>query len=287
MAYHSPNVNLGASNILDGGPLRPQPGWYLQEFLQGSTTNRFLDSKGNVLGNPSPTHHTLVLVNNLIYQSPIKILNANLGFSSILPVKLYSKVSQNYLDIRDSGAGFGDLGVGIFLQWTAMNQKHYPKFIHRLEFDAYSPTGKYDGPIQDINPSNGYGYMNGYWSATLFLTPNFAVSNRFTYAWSQENRSTHIKSGSLYTNNFSLEYQAAKELWVGPVGYYLRKFKNDTLNGITIPDSCEQVLGIGPGILYSPTKNLHLFSYLYFENNVKNRPQETRVIARLLYYLGR
>ena len=46
----------------------------------------------------------------------------------------------------------------------------------------------------------------------------------------------------------------------------------------------EQVLGIGPGALWSFSQDSHLFFNMYFETSVKNRPEGERFILRYVHH---
>jgi hypothetical protein len=75
-----------------------------------------------------------------------------------------------------------------------------------------------------------------------------------------------------------------KQLRIGINGYYLKQFTNSEVDGHGIPDSREQVLGIGPGMLYSFSQNDHVFFNTYFETAAENRTEGTRVILRWTHH---
>jgi anthranilate 1,2-dioxygenase (deaminating, decarboxylating) large subunit len=56
------------------------------------------------------------------------------------------------------------------------------------------------------------------------------------------------------------------------------------VNGKEIDDSAEQVLGIGPGALYSFSQNDHIFCNLYFETLTENRPEGWRAVLRWVHH---
>ncbi len=283
-AYHQPLVDLGYHNILDGGPLRIASGWYLEGFPQYYRADKFLNSEGGNLGGiPSPILNISDMVVELFYQSNQTVLfNGKWGFSATLPVTFYSHIEKNHLGITDSGAGFGDLFLGLTLQWETIKIDERPILTHRIAFDASFPSGKFEAK-KSINPGNGIYFINPYWAATLYFTPKWSASWRFRYLWNAENSKTHIQAGDAIHFNYSLQYEAVEKFWLAVVGYFLQQLKLDQLNGAIMPKSLERVFAIGPGALYSVSKDLFLFGYLYFETDVRNRPKGINFISRFLY----
>ena len=86
--------------------------------------------------------------------------------------------------------------------------------------------------------------------------------------------------------NFTTEYEIRPHFWIGINGYFLHQLKNNKLNGIEVPHSREQVLGIGPGFLYATSYryDLVLFGNLYIECKVRNRPQGITAVLHFFKY---
>lgn len=281
--YGLPGLNLGFTNILDGGPVRPKPGMYWQQFLQYYTTQRFLDHEGKPLrGFPSPRFRQITTVSQFVYQGKrVLPLNGMPGFAFLLPLVLYSKVDKNLLDIQSSGSGFGNLGLGIFTQWLPIMHKGRHLFIHRLEFDFWTPLGKNKLPKKQINPSSTFFYCGPYWAATLYLSHKWNLSWRLQYIWNAQNEKIDFRAGDVMFLNYSLAYEICPNLYFGAVGYAMGQLHNNRANGQTIANSKERVVGAGPGIAYFYTPDLIFFSYLYLENAARNRTQGTSFIARV------
>ena len=142
--YGLPGLALGYTNILDGGPVRPYPGIYYQQWMQYYTTQRFLNNKGKPLGGlPSPRFRGLVVVPEFIYQFAYQgPLGGMPGVMLAVPFTLVSKIEKNALNIESSGAGVGNLYMGVYTQWSAIHLKDRPFFIHRFELNASIPMGK-------------------------------------------------------------------------------------------------------------------------------------------------
>jgi hypothetical protein len=280
--YNLPAVNLGGTNFLDGGPLRPLPGWYLGESGKYYYSNRLIDNKGNQLGNvKSPSINAFDINTGLVFQSNrTSIFGAKWGFSAVLPVAVIIDISKNPLGIQSAGGGLGDLAGGAFLQWeTLMRKNGDPLFVHRIEFDVSFPTGKTSG--DKVSPGNGLYFIDPYWSATLYFSRHLALSWRLHYLWNSKNKRA-LQPGTAVHANFDMEYEIAKNLWVGLAGYWLQQLTDDRLGHIKIPGRREQVVGLGPGILHRFSKKFYIASTLYFETSVRNRPQGMSFIMRML-----
>jgi len=285
-SYDLPFINLGFSNILDGGPIRPTHGWYLFQYINYYGADKFLDKDGCLLGGvPSPKTTTWAGITNLTYQTEsAPILWAKTGISVGVPYVFSSTVSKNNaLGFKDSGAGFGDFYAGTFLQWDPIFYKDRPLFVTRLELNVSFPTGKYKRGIF-INPGNGFYFINPYWAATFYFTQKCAASWRLQYAWSSINKKTCIQAGQAIFMNFDLEYEIFNNFWLGPVGYFLQQITDSKVNGVSTPGRKEHIVAIGPGALYERNNDLYFFGYLYFELDAKNRTQGISAIARLVYH---
>lgn len=282
--YGVPPLNLGGSNILDGGPLRPKAGFYWLQYLTYYTTNKFLDANGNCLGNiPSPHFDYLATAFQFIYFADKKLVaNGNWGVAAAIPVVLSTKITANSLGITNSGAGIGNLILGGFLQWDPIKIKERPIFVHRFEIDIAFPSGKNEEPFFLINPATNFFYFNVYWAATLYFTPQWAISWRLNYLWCNPNKRTNIKTGDTFYMSYSMEYNVAPNVFAAINGYFLQQLKNNSFCGIEMANGRERVLGIGPGIAAFLPKNFILLGHFYGELLARNRTQGLRAVLRLI-----
>lgn len=282
--YGLPGLGLGYTNLLDGGPVRPYPGIYWQQWLQYYTTKRFLNNEGKPLGGvPSPRFRTLIAAGEFVYQFNYEFgLGGMPGVVAAIPLVLYSKAEKNALGIESSGAGFGNLVVGAFIQWPAIMRNGRPLFIHRLEFDMAIPAGKNKLPRKTINPNNTFFYCGPDWSATLYLSRKWNISWSLSYVWNAKNEKIDFQAGDAFYCNYSLAYEAYPKLYIGAIGYALQQIHNNRAGGITVPQSKERVFGTGPGVLYFFPDDLEFFVYLYLETGVRNRTQGTNFILRVV-----
>lgn len=283
IGYHLPSINLGQTNILDGGPLIPIPGWYWRPYFVYYHAHKFTDGCGNLLGGmPSPRFNVCTILTQFLYQSEVKIFNGNLGLNLFLPTVISSNVECNNLGIASSGSGLGDFLMGTFLQWEPITIKDEVTFTTRLAFDVSFPSGKNDQPCKAINPGNNFYFINPFWAATFHFTKDWAISWRLHYLWNSTNRTTQIQAGQAVHMNYDMEYQVLPKFWIGLTGYFLQQLNDSKLCGIDIPQSRERIVGTGFGALYTTPKEYRLLSYLYFEALAKNRPQGIRFVFRLI-----
>jgi hypothetical protein len=277
--YFLPPVNLGATNFLDGGPLRPQPGWYWTQFEQYYYADTYLDVHGKKF-NQFPTFNNLSMLTAVAYQfKPSETANFQIGFSAALPIILYSKVGHNSLNLvpdintlSSSGSGIADMILGAYVQFDAITYRGRPIFVQRLEFDTYFPTGKYD-TTQLINPGYNMFYIDPYWSFTFYILPKLATSWRIFYLHCGEDHTAKLKPGNAIHFNYTLEGEALPNVWMGINGYFLQQIKNSKINDIEVPHSKEQLFATGFGALYEMTPDDNFFFNLYFECEAKNRPR--------------
>lgn len=293
-AYDLPAVNLGATSFMDGGP-PAGPGLYVSEYLQYYTSKQFTDYKGNNLlpSNANEDLDVWVSLTQVIYQSDQAVLfGGKWGLNLIVPVVSFDLDYGNKGPYpEDNGSGLGDLTVGPFLQWDPIMGANGPIFMHRVEFQLLLPTGKYDSD-KELNPGSNFFSFNPYWAATLFLTPQWTVSTRIHYLYNFKNNDPNrafpdagdTQAGQAAHANFATSYGVLPNLRLGINGYYLKQFTDLEVDGNSIKDTREQVFGIGPGLLWTISKDAFLFFNVYFETLAENRPEGERYNLRFVYH---
>ena len=236
IAYDQPFINLGFSNMLDGGPVRPTYGWYIYQIEQYYGAHKFLNAQGAPIDCvPSPKTTVWDAVTSITYQTESSpILGAQTGLSVGIPYVFSSVISKNTLDLLDSGKGFGDLLVGTFLQWPPLMYKNRGLLVTRLELDVSFPTGK-NKAYAIFNPGNGLFFINPYWAGTFYFTKKCAASWRLQYVWSSINKNTTIQPGQAIFMNYDLEYEIIPHFWVGAVGYFLQQITDSKVAGVLTP----------------------------------------------------
>lgn len=283
-SYGLPALNLGKTNILDGGPIRPNPGFYVQQYNNFYNAHKWLDHKGDLLGCiSSPKIKIWSMVTQVIYQSRKKwFLEGVPGLSVVIPYTLYSSIEKNGLDITNAGSGIGNITFGPYTQWSAVFFKERPFFIHRLSFDIGFPAITNKLPKKNVNPGVSFFYLIPSWSATLFATEKLALSWRLSYIWCDQNRKIDRKTGDALLFNYSIEYPFLRQWYLAVVGYYLQQLSLNKELGKNVPHSKERVCGLGAGSAYFFSQDLIFFTYLYGEFGVQNRTQGTSFVLRLV-----
>lgn len=286
-----PSVNLGFTSFLDGGP-PAGPGFYFQEYVQYYSAGTFRDQHGDKI----PLLGSLdawVSLNQFIYQSDQPILfGGKWGLDVIIPL-VSLDVHPGAIPVLSARSGLGDILVGPFIQWDPIMGANGPIFMHRIELQNLVPSGEYHND-RVLNPGSNFYSFNPYWAGTVFLKPEWTASWRLHYLWNAKNGDPNkllfptaddTQAGQAVHLNFASEYEVLpKQFRVGVNGYYLKQITNAQIDGHGVPNSREQVLGIGPGALYSLSQNDHFFFNAYFENQAENRPEGVRVTARWTHH---
>lgn len=287
--YDLPAVNLGLTSFLDGGP-PAGPGFYYTHYLEYYHATTLRGTGGQDLlpkaAFPNPKMDAWVSASQIIAQCPKKlVLGAQPGLDLIIPVM---DLGISGTPLRANHRKLGDILIGPFLQWEPIMGKNGPIFMHRIELQCILPTGDYDSHYQ-INPGANFFSFNPYWSGTLFITPKLTLSTRVHYLWNDANDDVQgandLQAGQAVHLNFATEYEViAKRLRLGFNGYYLNQFTDTKINGVSVPNRREEVVGLGPGLLFSINQNNHLFFNAYFETGAENRTEGMRFLLRFVHH---
>jgi len=294
-AYDLPALNLGFTSFVDGG-LPSGTGLYVVQYLQNWSSDDFKDANGNNLLPPSAGEDldAWISLTQIIYQSDSELMfGGKWGIDVIIP---YVMLDLNYSNSGpfpvDNGSGIGDIWIGPYLQWDPIMGAGGPKFVQRVEFQFIFPTGKYDRN-RELNPGSNFFSFNPYWSGTLFINQKLTASARIHYLWNAKNDEPNrgfagagkTQAGQAINANFAMDYTMVPNRFkVGINGYYLKQISDTKMDGNCVPGRKEQVLGIGPGFLYSFSQDAHLFFNSYYETAAENRPEGTRINFRFVYH---
>ncbi|MBF0376167.1 MAG: transporter [Desulfamplus sp.] len=301
-AYDLPSVNLGFTSFLDGGP-PAGPGIYFSQYIQSYSSEELKNQNGdNAL--PPVSKESLnawIGLTQFLYQSDKELFaGGKWGLDVIVPVVMLDMDyrTNNPAFPQDDGGGMGDILVGPYLQWDPIMGKNGPIFMHRVEFQMIFPTGEYDGD-KELNSGSGFFSFNPYWAGTLFITPKMTASTRLHYLWNGENdepnrkytdpitglRADNTRAGQAFHANFAIDYEVIpKTMRLGINGYYLKQISDTQMSGNDVEDSREQVMGIGPGMVYHFSQNDHLFFNAYFESSAENRTEGDRFNLRWVHH---
>jgi anthranilate 1,2-dioxygenase (deaminating, decarboxylating) large subunit len=287
-AYYQPNINLGFTSFLDGGP-PAGPGHYISEYLQYYTADDFKD------GPPVDNEVDVwILMNQYIYQSDQAVLfGGKWGLNLMVPIVSLDVDSPI---LNDNGTGLGDLLVGPYIQWDPIMGANGPIMLNRIEFQTIWPTGDYDDD-KSLNQGSNHFSFNPYWAATVFLGPKATVSWRLHYLWNDENdefrggskfgkspEDMDLEPGQAVHANFTAAYEVLpKQLRLGINGYFFDQITDTKLDGDDIDDD-EKVFAIGPGLAYHFSQDTHLFVNAYFESGAEYRPEGERYNMRFVHH---
>lgn len=296
-AYDLPALNLGFTSFLDGAP-PAGPGWYVQQYVQFYRSGRLKDADGDDLRLPTPRGlekaevDVNIGITQLTFQSDQELaFGGKWGMNLMLPYAAFDLEPEDNFALSANSANLGDLLIGPYLQWDPIMGPNGPRFVQRVELQMLLPTGAYDED-HALNPGSNFFSFNPYWAATAFLMPKWTLSWRLHYLWNAENTEPYrplgadnAQAGQAVHLNFASEYEVLpNRLRIGINGYYLKQFTDSKLNGHDLSGSKEQVLGIGPGLVYHFSKHDHVFLNAYWETCAENRPEGSRMNLRYVHH---
>ncbi len=290
-AYDLPVVNLGLTSFLDGG-LPAGSGWYLQQYFQHYSADHLRDRNGDRIGLPKTELEYQVAVTQLSYLSDLRLGNASLGLNAVLPIVTRMDVDDGLNNAAlKAQSGMGDLLVGPFIQFDPIMGPDGPRFVHRIELQVNLPTGEYSDK-RDINPGNNAVSFNPYWAATYWFNPKWSASVRAHYLYNLRNDDpsyafgdvSDIQAGQALHANVATEYAVTPQLRLGLNGYWLKQISDTRIDGHEVSGRREKVWAIGPGAMYSFSQEDHLVVNAYFEQDVENRPDGSRLQVRYIHH---
>ncbi|APP76231.1 hypothetical protein BJD12_14490 [Xanthomonas vesicatoria ATCC 35937] len=204
-----------------------------------------------------------------------------LGINTLLPlVNLDASFGRNSIaNLRDNGAGVGDLTFGPYLQMLPVMRDGRPVFSQRFEFNAVAPIGKFDRD-RDLNQGAGYWSLIPNYAVTVLPTPNWEISARLNYVYNfRSERRPNLPGGFAFRNgqagdagwiNLATSWEVVPDVRFGINAYYLTQFRDNRTNGQRVPDSRQRVFYAGPGGVWRFDANNILFANLYLPVEVRN-----------------
>ncbi len=280
-----PPTNLGLASVYDGLAAKA-PVLVFQGFVQAFQTRAYYDAGGNKTPSDLKLNSVLVM-NQFLYLSTVKVLGGNLGFTVLVPIVQISASSVTGAAPTTNPGVIGDPIGGTAIQWT--DKKLFGKsFSHRLEFDVSVPLGNFDSRY-NINPSAHLWSYELYHAFTIFLDKKISISSRNEFNYNTRIMGSGAEPGAYYNGSYSIDYSIWPSIKIEAVAYYLKQFVQDSYDGnhhyfqdrYGISDTKERVLGYGPGLVYFSPIGVLLEGKVFFEADGQNRFVGTRTSLRL------
>jgi hypothetical protein len=271
-----PAINLGDTSFLDG---IANPGWVVELIGQGVNDNKTADNTGQVLPESTDVNSGAALA-HIAWLAHARYLGAWYGAEVVL--------STAYVDTGGHGVGngLGNVTVGpVILQWPKHSLFGMPIY-QRAVLDIDAPTGSYSR-YANVNIGNNAWDVQPYYAVTLFPIKKLETSWRVHYLWNGTNTDPPISQGDHSTQagqaihfNATAAYEIVKNVYVGANGYYLKQITDARVNGLPLPNSKEQIGGIGPGLVVNKNK---WFYYIngYHEIGAQNMPEGNKLVLRV------
>jgi hypothetical protein len=273
-----PTVNLGDTNFEDafGGP-----GWLLQEFPVTNVASELKDSHGKTIpGRNRVTAYSTTT--HVAFVSKKRVLGGWLSGEVLQPLVDLDVHLANGTSSRVRG--FADLEVGTGLQW-APRKIGEGVLAHRAVLDVGLPTGTYSDR-RPVNIGNHFVVVNPYY-ALSYERKKVEFSARLHYLWNSTNGDPflgfgirNMQPGQAFHMNYATSYELWKNVRIGFNGYWLQQVTDHQINGISLPNSRESTVGLGPGIQLSG-RGLWFRLNGYIETDVHNRPSGIMVTFRI------
>ena len=273
-----PAVNLGDSNFEDGFAGQ---GWLFEEFPEANVASALKDSNGNTV--PGSNRVTAYITNtHVAFVSNKRVLAGLLAGEVLQPLADLDVQLANGPSSRVRG--FGDLDFGPGIQWT-------PKKIgegilaQRFVFIVSVPTGTYSDK-RAVNIGNHFVFVNPYYAIT-YERKKVEASARVHYLWNSANSDPFVgldirtmRPGQAFHVNYATSYEVLKNVRIGFNGYWLQQLTDDRINKLTVPQSRERTVGLGPGLQLSG-RDIWFRLNAYMETDVRNRPSGIKVTFRI------
>jgi len=211
----------------------PPPGTYYLGYMVNYSIDQF---KAPGSSNDLPGHNTgtvTALANRLVWISPYKVLGADYGIETIVPV-LNKSLTINAAGISESKTGIGDIYLGpLVLGW------------HGGNWDAVAAAGFW---LDNADSDSPAAVGNGYRSTMLTggATFYFDAAKTITASALMRFETNSKKDGFKPGNQISLEWGIAKNLGavqVGVVGYDQMQTSDDSGPGASSSKYSRHAIG--------------------------------------------
>jgi hypothetical protein len=212
----------------------PPPGLYYLGYMANYNAEQF-KAPGSSTAIPGDNKATIfALANRLAWISSNKVLGADFGMETIVPVQSTS-LTLNTVGLADTQSGFGDIYLGpVVLGW------------HGANWDAVGAAGfwlKSANSSSPASPGKGFASTMLTGGATYYFDANKTISGSALLRYEiNDSKSNGFKPG----DQISLEWGVARMLGsvqVGLVGYDQMQMGSDSGTGASSDKSSRHAVG--------------------------------------------
>jgi hypothetical protein len=276
-----PPVDLGETSFLDG---EAGPGRLFEVIGNGYVASQFTNaSGGRVAGTNRQWIGTAIV--HLAYVSNVPLAGGLLGAEMLIPASILHLQVPGTPQATEGG--LGDVTFAPFIQWTNLPVWQRPLSV-RLSIQGVAPTGQYS-PNDPINAGSDAWQVSPYLAFTWRISDRWEISGRSIYDWSSRSTqppvslgATNSQAGAQFAQNLSVSTAITDNWRIGLASYGLWQLDDTRVDGLAVPGSRQQVIGIGPGLLWSDG-HATVIANVYEEIEARNRPQGTSAVLRFLY----
>lgn len=285
-------VNFGMISFFDG-MLLVGVGWYGMQYLQYYMVGCVNDNVGNKVGLLKQDIDLFVGLSQFVYQLLLMFVGMYLGFDVILLWIVFVCIDDGIGNVvLNVCVGFGDLLIGLFIQFDLVMGVQGLCFVQCVEFQFIVLIGVYD-LLCVINFGSYFWLFDLYWVVMLWFMLRWIVLWWLYYLWNVINYQLVMvfgldvmlmQVGQVFYVNFVIEYEVWFGLWLGFNGYWLCQIIDMKVNGQDVLGMCEVVFVIGLGVMVSFLLYDYLLFNVYFEIYVCNWLQGMWMVLCYVYY---
>lgn len=218
---------------------------------------------------------------NLLYVSPRKLFEGNLGFSITVP---FGRVGVDATIAAGPIAGAAEVdgwGLGDIIPKVQLGWQH-GEFAHTVYMQVVTPTGKWDPGFSPIIGMHRPGADIGWAFTWADKQTKLQLSGAAGVTFNFENTATDYKSGNEFHFEWAAGFELSPGLVLGIAGYDYRQLTSDSGAGALLGSFKGTVDAVGPALSY--TTLVHstpvVLSFRHYrEYNVENRWDGNTTIA--------
>ena len=217
----------------------PPPGFYYLNYLTYYAADNLKDDNGNTVPIAFNVKAT-ANVSRFIYVTDYKILGANLGMQTLIPLV--------NLNVTTPGGHHSAAGLGDILVTPALLAWHTKNFHAVTAIDVFMPTGDYDKDTI-ANIGRNYFTMEAVAAGTYISDTGIELSTKLMYDVNSKNHKTDYQTGDEFHADYLLGYHLNK-FKLGINGFVYKQITDDGGSGATNGNK-GQVFGLGPAFSYN------------------------------------